>query len=375
MRTCSTAWRTLIAYSHPIVTIVESWLGGTQLAANVPITSGQIDMDDSGSLKRLLRIKVPARTPDGRRWDPAGDALAPLAAYGQRLKVSTGIRYANGATELLLAGWFVITSWDRKEDEGVIQVQAADLGLLIQDDRMLAPEAPPANATFTSEFVRLVNGTVPTAVSAALVDRALSSTVVWDRDRDKALTDLCNAWPARWYVDDTGTARADVPYGAVSPSTPAQVRLTDGSGGTITSRARKAQRTAIFNMVVVDGKAGATGAAAPHSVASVTMANSPIRATGPFGRRPQFFSSDLIGTQAQADATAQAMLVQVATMGRAEALTCVPDPSIQLGDVAEVMTRDGDRYVSRIVNLSLPLTAEDGPMSIVPAMLPGGGVT
>jgi hypothetical protein len=364
----------MIRYSHPVVTVVESWLGSTRLSGAVPLTAGRIDADDSGTLKRRLTVTVPARTPDGKRWDPAGDPTAPLAAYGQRLRVRTGIAYPDGGMELLQMGWYLITEWTRDEEEQTVAVVAADLGLLISDARFHVAQTPPAGATFASEFHRLVGGILPSTVDPALVDRAVAPTVVWDRDRDQALTELCDAWPARWYVDDAGAAHAAPPYPPVTPTTPPDITLTDGLDGTLVTRQRKAQRTAIFNQVVVDGKATDDATPAPHAVVQVTAAGSPILPTGPFGARPQFYASDAITTQAQADEAAAALLVRYASVGRAEQITCVPDASVELGDVARVYTRDGDVFTARVVTLSLPLTAAAGPMALGPSLLPGGDI-
>lgn len=373
MRAVSPSWRTILAYTHPLVSRVDSYLGGEVLANNIPITKGKITYDDTGTLKRRLTIEVPARTP-GQVWDPAGRPTSPLAAYGQRLRVTTGIGYPNGAVELLDHGWFLVTSWKRQESQGAIAVEATDLALLLQDDRLETVQTPPAGATFASEFRRLIGSILPAVVDASLVDRALPSSVTWDRDRDKALNDLCDAWPARWYVDDTGSAHASPPYALVDDTTPPDLVLTDGALGTVVSRARQGERGAIYNVVVIDGKTGDNGAAAPHAKSEITSASSPIRVSGPYGRVTRFYSSDLITTPAQAKATADSLLVTYSTAGRAEQATIVPDPSIQLGDVARIYTRDGNAFTGRVNGLGVPLTPDDAPMDIRIAMLPAGVV-
>jgi hypothetical protein len=134
-----------------------------------------------------------------------------------------------------------------------------------------------------------------------------------------------------------------------------------------------AQRGALYNRVVVDGKTVDDGSAPrPHAVAEITDASSPIRATGPYGRVTRFYASDLITTQAQADAAAASLLVTYASVGRSEPVKAIPDPAVQLGDVARVSTRDGDRYTARVDHITLPLTVRDGSMEVTPGMLPAG---
>lgn len=373
MRPTSDAWRALIGYSHPIVTVIESWLGPSQLAAHVPITAGRVAFDDTAVVKGRLTLTVPAHTP-GQRWDPAGNPLAPLGAYGQRLHLRTGIGYPTGELELLDLGWYLITGWRRDEDQATVAVEALDLAQLVLDDRLTAPSSPPPGATFASEFGRLLAGILPVSIPAGFPDRPIASTVVWERDRDKALADLCDAWPARWYVGDDGAAHVAATYGPVSETTPPDLTLTDGAAGTVTARARGAQRGALFNRIVVDGKAPDDATPRPHAVAEITSASSPIRAAGPYGRVTRFYASDLVTSQAQADDAAASMLVRYASAGRTEPVRAVPDPSIQLGDVTRVLTQDGDRYTARVEHITLPLTARDGPMEVTPGMLPAGVV-
>lgn len=377
MRATSAAWPVAVRNTHRMVSVVESWLEDERLASSVPIASGSIRYDDTGVLKRRLQLAVPAFTP-GRRWDPAGSVTAPLGVYGQTLHVWTGIGYPNGREELLDHGWYLITKWTRDEAEGTVVVEAVDLAQWIIDDALTAPSTPPTGATYVSECTRLVAGILPVIVDPGLVDRLLPSTLVWERDRDKALDELCAAWPARWYVGDDRAVHLAPPYGPVGQSTPPDILLTDGAQGTVTARQRQGDRAAMSNVVVVDGKGDDTATPPvppPHAVAQVTAAASPIRVDGPYRRVVRRYASDLITTQAQADAAADALLVTYATGGRAEGVAAVPDPAIQLGDIGRVDTRDGMRFTGRITAMDVPLTPDDAPMSATVAMLPAGATT
>lgn len=371
MRTVSAAWPYTIRNTHPMATSVNSYLAGALLMANIPIDTGRIEYDDTGVMKRRLTLSVPAQIP-GLRLDPGNDPAAPLAAYGQRLHVHTGTVYPNGARELLDHGWYLITGWKRDEDNATIEVEAIDLAQLVVDDNLTVPSSPPSGATFASEFARLVAGNLPVVISPTLVDRPIVATTwVWDRDRDKALTDLCAAWPARWYVDDTGAAHVAPPYPDVTGQTPV-LELTDGAQGTIAGRDRQAQRGAIYNTVVVDGKTLDSGAAGPHAIAQITDAASPIRATGPYGRVVRFYASDLITTQPQAQTTADTLLQTWSVAGRVEQVTCVPDPSLELGDIVRVYTADGDSHIGRLTAMGVPLTVKSDTMSMTIGVEPGG---
>ena len=369
MRAMSPAWRQLIRYSHRVITRADSWLAGQQLAAAIPVESGTITYDDTGTLKRRLSLTVPAQTPTAT-WDPAGNPAAPLAAYGQRLHVATGISYPNGAVELADHGWYLLTSWERDDAEGTITVEAFDLAQLVADDRLPEPSSPPPGATYVSEFTRLIGANLPVVIDPGLTDKAISGSVVWERERDTALNTLCAAWPARWYVGDDGAAHAAPAYPAVLANTAPVIELTDGEAGTVVTRARRGDRGALYNVLVADGRQPDDGSARPHAVAQITDPASPVRASGPYGRVVRFYESDLITTQPQAQATADSLLITYASAGRVESATAVPDPALQLGDVARIYTKDGHAYTGRTTGLALPLTAKEGAMTVTIGTLP-----
>jgi uncharacterized protein DUF5047 len=370
MRTVSSAWPVLLHHSHRVITRVDSYLGVAQLLANLPIKTGTITYDDTGKLRRRLALTVPAHT-STMDLDPAGDPGAPLACYGQRLHVATGLGYPNGAQELCDHGWYLLTSWKRGDDnDATITIEGFDLAQLLDDDRLTAPSSPPAGASFASEFARLLDGLMPAVIPAGFPDRPVSTTTVWERERLDALATLCAAWPARWYVGDDGAAHVDYPYTAVTDTTPINLTLTDGVAGTVVNRARGGERAALYNCVVVDGRQPDDGSARPHAVSEITDSTSPIRTAGPYGRVVRFYESDLITTQPQAQATADAMLVAYSSAGRSESVTAVPDPSIQLGDVARIYTRDGNAFTGRITAIALPLTVDGGAMTLDIGMPP-----
>ena len=363
MRAHSPAFTVLNLFSHPIVTTVDSWLGSTLLYEDVPIDSGQITYDDTGTLKRRLTLAVPARLPGNVNLDPGNDPRAPLAAYGQRLHVQTGIGYPGGGVEMFDHGWYLINGWSRTGDDA-LAIDASDLAMLLADDLLTAPSSPAAGATYASEFARLLDGLFTVRIDSGLADKPIPISNVWQSDRTQSINALCAAWPARWYIGDDGYAHVAPPYPAVDNTSSPVVTFTDGVDGTVIARARGLQRGALFNVVVVDGKAPDTGTAAPHSVKQITSATSPIYPAGPYGKVVRAIQSDLITTQAQADATAAAQLALWSSHGRAESADVIPDATIQLGDIAALYSgQSADRFVGRITAITLPLTAS-GPMNV-----------
>lgn len=370
MKGRSEQYKALITRSHRVITKVDAYYGGDLVMANVPLTDGTLAADDSGTLKGAVTLTVPA-VADGTRLDPGNDPGAPLNAYGQRLRIQSGTLMPDGTAQLYDLGEYLITGWSRSEAESTLSVQAADLATLIQDDRFLQPASPAAGSTYAQAFAQIVGGILPVYTDPALPALAYPA-VVWDRDRDVVLSELCRAWGARWYVDHTGTVCAVPDYPPIDEGTPPDFTITDGVDGIITDRARGAERGALFNVVSVTGALGVDGAAAPHAVAEITDPASPVYPRGPYGAVPRFYSSDLITTQAQADGTAQRMRNEMARFGRVESVGMVPDPAVELGDVARVYTADGDRFLGRVTAYTLPLVAQAGAMAVTVSTVPAG---
>lgn len=374
MRISTPAFAAILPYSHTVVTKVDAFYGGALSMPDVPISEGEVAWDDSAAIKATLSLTVPVRTALSR-LDPGNDPVHPLNCYGQILRVRTGMMLPATSPEvqtpeLLDQGLFLITRWQRNDEDKTLSITATSLAWLLEDARLYHPETPPPGATFASEFTRLAAGILPVVIDPGLADRPLTATKVWDRERAGALTELCSAWPARWYVNDSGQAVAAPPYPPVTEASVAAVTFSDCAVGVITGRERENQRTRVYNGFVVNGATGLDGAAAPHAVAEITDPASPIRVSGPFGARPRFFSSEMITTQAQAVAVATAQRDHFAAFGRAETLAAIPDPRVQLGDIARVYTADGDTCLGRITKLTLPLTARQGAMTATVSTLP-----
>lgn len=212
MRPTSPTWPHVIPAAHHVAATVESWRSGALLADSIPITSGSITYDDTATLRRRVTLTVPARTPDGTVWDPGSNPAHPLAAYGQRLHIRAGIQHPAGPTELLDHGWYLITEWERPENEGELTVTGVDLAQLLADARHYRTETPGKNNTYAAEFARLADNILPTLTDPHLPSRKVNALTVWDRDRTRNLDDLCEAWGARWYVDDQGRLAAAPDY-------------------------------------------------------------------------------------------------------------------------------------------------------------------
>ncbi|MEV3852732.1 DUF5047 domain-containing protein [Streptomyces sp. NPDC050095] len=362
MRAVPPRWREMLAVSHGVNAVVTPYLGGVVNGPTVPLLDGEITYDDTAMIRRRLALTVPARTMDRTSWDPGRSTTHPLAAYGQRLRVQCSVSLPSGATYTFAHGWYLISGWELDDDEKAVSVTGVDLSQLIVDDRLLKPSAPVAGGTYASEFTRLLADILTTDYTHAPANGKVNPRTIYDRDRDAELTKLATAWGARWFVDDQGRAAVWPAYAPLDETTQPDVEITDGATGHVVQRTRSAERGRQYNTIVVNGKQPDDARQrAPYGLARLTTG--PMRWDGPYGARPRFYSSEMITTDAQAQDTARALLVPNSTVGRSESVTALPDPALELGDVALVRSQ-GQRFMGRIVSMKLPLTARGGAMDL-----------
>jgi hypothetical protein len=337
-------------------TRVESWLGDQLLAASVPIERGREDVDLASRVPERLTMTVPRRR-DGVDWSPGDDAEHPLAANGQRLRVSLGIELVTGDVEWLQRGEYAITRSEPFGDS--VMVEAGGLLLLIDEARLVSPFQPAG--TLESTVRGLVEPALTVLISADLVNRAVPAGINFDEDRLGALLEVLTAWPARARMTPEG-------FLAVDPDTePTGADLT--ITGALTERlSGESTRADGYNCVVARGTA-ADGAQLQG--VAYDYGTGPRRFGGPFNPLPVpfFFPSPLLTTVTQARLAAATRLARLQREQRAPLVAeSTPLPHVVAGDPVLASGEGLSERLCTIEALSTPLTAADGPsrLTMVP---------
>lgn len=341
---------------------VSSWLNGQMLAASIPVNRGRVSASRGSSVPERLTLSVPERD-NGVSWVPGEDPQHPLARYGQRLIASVLVTSPiTGLTWQVRAGVYYVHEW--KPQNGLVEVTAYGPLQRAQEARFLAPEAPRAGGTLASEFRRLMVPGVSVSIDPALVDRACPQGMQWETDRLSALYEIADAWPARMVTDSSGMVLLAPP---VTDLTPVH-SWTDGARGTLVEAQDEDTRDGAYNAIVATSSAD-------------TSTSDPVRwvakqETGPmawtedgtgYGQVPRFWSSPLLQTEAQAREASVAMLEREVRPSRIVRVTCVPDPRVDLDDVAWVVKgagADKREWLGLVHAWELPLTVGDGAMSV-----------
>jgi len=335
----------ILTGSFQLEVAVDVWLGDQLIADDVPIASGSEDTDRTIAVPERVTLTLPRRD-RGTDW---GAIDSPIAANGQRLRVSIGIGAGGSGTEWFDRGWFLID--DVAIDGNSVQVTAVGLLKLLSEARLISPFTP--TGTITTALRSLIEPALPVAFDAALTDRAVPAGVNYSDDRLGNVSEILDAWPAEAYVDESGVLQV-IPV--VTP-TVAVASLTDGVGGTVVSAASRTSRDNAYNVVVARGTASDGG-----QVQGVAYDLLGAHAYGgPFNPLPVpfFYQSPLITTVAQAQSAASTRL---ATLKRGNGtqfdVECVPNPTLQVGDAVNV-TVNGVAQLCTIEALQLPYTVGD----------------
>lgn len=320
----STAARGVLGRSFRYYLRAQSWLGGDLLHDDVPIASAMETGDRSVSVPTRVSLTIPERR-RGYDWTPI-TAAHPLAAYGQQLRVQLGIGIGPDGVEWIDRGVFVITE-SEPDGRGAIRVEAQDLLYLAHEARYASPYQP--TGTLKSTLRGLIEPALTVVFDAGLTDRSVpTADINYDSTRLDDALELLDAWPAEAMTTPDGYLYVSAP---ATPSV-ADFSIEAGEGTTIRTLGNST-RDGAFNVVVARGRT--TDGADIQASSYVT--DGPMAYGGPFNPLAVTYEyfSPLLSTVAQcasAAATTKARLLR--TTGRAKQVEMVPDPTIQLGDVA-----------------------------------------
>lgn len=338
---------------------LTSWLGGTLLAATIPIVSGRVSGKVDLDVREELSFTVPrfAAAVEGEDvvdWRPGTNPRHPLARFGQQIDATIIVEsVVTSEVWETRVGRFIVSKWS-DDDDGLVQVKAKGLLRIPRDDSLDAPISP--TGTLMSEARRLAPAGMGVSFDPALVDRACPSTMAWSDSPLKALEEIAAAWPALLRTDVWG----QIVFRAPLPDVPVPVlTFKDGEGGTLIGAPREDSRDDAFNVVIAS--TSNANAADVSGIAAIT--SGPMSINGEYKRVVKKWSSPLIETKAQADAAAQTMLMNSTRPAQSVPVKIAPDPRPELDDAVAIQ-RGSDTLWGWVTAYDLPLTAADGDARI-----------
>lgn len=313
---------------HKMTSRAELYFGGGKVG-DLQLVEGLVNADRGSLVRRTFEGTLdPTNAPASLT-----DKLTP---YGSQLKVFRGIEYNDTTIDEFPVFYGRVESVDFGLNG--VTVRCADLAADVVDTRFEVPRTGTRGAQIRHFMRDLIQEAVPgVTVDILTTDTSTITTPsVWDRERSEALQSLAPSISSEWFAMADGTFQI-APLPAVQASPVAVWIVDSGDIGVAIERLTVLDRADVYNSVVVNGEPS-DSTPAVYAVARDTNPASPTRWGGPFGKVPAFFSSGVLTSTAQAQATANALLVSAIAGTRSVEVRCVPNAKLRLGDVVFIST-------------------------------------
>jgi len=330
------AYRRILATGGTFVRRLEAWKGGVRVDgygdAGIPISDGSLSANLENRVTRRLRLTLSSTLFPAA----SGSLLDPLET---ELVLWCGWRGGAASAYLWPAFTGPVTAASLQVGSATCAIDAADRVEQIVEDKFTVPVSSGPGVLVSTRVKDLISDSQPGALFGTFDETyAAVPSQTWEADRAAALDDLAGAVGCFWYQlpDGRYTMRL-IPWGQ-SELGPAVATITSGVDGASVTLTRS--RTGVYTICQVAGEP-ATGDAPVSGTASDTDPESVTYYRGPLGRRVLKVQEDTVASSAQAEGIARqrlrrgrAQVMQVATSGPY-------DPSLELGDVATIITDQG----------------------------------
>ncbi|MET8079979.1 DUF5047 domain-containing protein [Streptomyces sp. NPDC005303] len=335
-----------LAESHTPVTLVQLFLADGRVI-EVPHTGGSVTVDRGQANRRTCTVTVAdvtliPRTPTDQ-----------LATYGARLRISRGVDYGDGSQELVPLGVFRLDSVDGDVTQGPVTLQGKDLSAIVADDKFTAPYR--ATGTVASAITALIQRSIPGADVVSTVASTTIGTRVYDVEADPwtGVQEIAAAAGAECYATADGTFTISTLPDLLTTEPAWSIEATEG--GVYIKASRSMSSDGVYNGVMARGENTSDNVAPVSSLVVDNDPNSPTYWSGPYGRRPFFYSSSTLVTTAQCLQAATLKLAQLKAPNASGDISSLPNPALEPGDVLRLMHEDGSRELHQAASFSVPL--------------------
>src|SRR5204863_8551755 len=138
-----------LVHSHQIVTQIDLFRADGKVE-RLDHIDGTVTAGRGSAVRRTCTVNLPDTSLIPR------NPTDKLSMYGAQLRISRGIRYANGLTETVPLGVFRVDEVSGDVDEGPVTVTGSGLEVAIQDDRFTAPTKVSSTVTAVGGITSLI---------------------------------------------------------------------------------------------------------------------------------------------------------------------------------------------------------------------------
>jgi hypothetical protein len=357
VRPVSDAFLRTVRTSHAITLqakVLTSYQEGVSpTGTDIVIEGGDVTLDATAQVRGTLNLLT-----DGNGWDPRPGRHI-LQPYGNEIWIARGVN-VGGSFEIVSQGYYRMQEVNQDTaPDGQLTITGSDRMQGIIDAQLPVPVTFAATATAADVFATLAGQVYPSVTidfDWAASSDVLGSAQVTTEDRYGFLSDLATSRGKVMYFDYQGhLAVRDRPDPGV-----AVWDVNAGAGGVLITASRTLTRDNVCNAVIVTAD-GADTSAPPLAVAYDGNPGSPTYYYGTFGKVPEFWSSPLVTTAAQAQAAAALILARAVGLPVQADFSAVPNPALEPLDVVSVTYPAPAAADAALVigQITIPLTAAD----------------
>lgn len=336
-----------LAESHTPVTQVLLFLT-TGDVIELPHTGGSVTVDRAQAIRRTCSVTIA---------DPSLIPRTPtdqLATYGAKLRISRGVTYGSpGDTELVPVGVFRLDSVGGDVSQGPVTLAGKDLGAIVADDKFTAPYT--VSGTLINAVSELIRRSIPAAEIVATISDVTIGTRTFDIEADPwaGVQEIAAAGGAEVYPDADGVFRITTLPDLTTATPVWEINATEG--GVYISANRAMTSDNVNNGVLARGENTTDNVPPVSYLATDNDPNSPTYWSGPYGRRPMFYSSSTLTTTGACQQAAILKLAQAKAPNASGDVSSLPNPALEPGDVVRVMHEDGSRELHQVASFTVPL--------------------
>lgn len=348
-----------LAEDHIVATRVQLFLTDGR-TVDLEHTGGSVTVDRSQSIRRTCTVTgcdvtlIP-RSPTDQ-----------LATYGARLRIARGVDFGDGTSELVPLGVFRLDAVEGDLGQGPVTLQGKDLSAVIVDDKFTEPYT--ATGTVVSAVTALVTRSIADAAVITDITDAAIGRRTFDVEGDPwaAVQEIAAVAGAVVYASADGVFVIATLPDLLTTEPVWAVEATEG--GVYISGTRAMTSDNVFNGVLARGENTADNVAPVSYLATDVDPNSPTYWSGPFGRRPMFYSSATLITLAACTQAANMRLAAAKAPNASGNFSSLPNPALEAGDVLRVLHEDGTRELHQVAAFTVPLDlGGDFPISTISA--------
>jgi hypothetical protein len=276
-----------------------------------------------------------------------------LATYGAKLRISRGVDYGDGSSELVPLGVFRLDSVDGDISEGPVTLQGKGLEAVVADDKFTSPYK--ATGTVVGAVKALIQRSIPTADIVSLITDTPIGSRVFDVEADAwaGAQEIAAAAGAEVYANADGSFVISALPDLLTATPVWAVEATEG--GVYISGNRGMSSDNVYNGVLARGENTADNVPPVSYLATDSDPNSPTYWGGPYGRRPMFYSSSTLTTVTACTAAANLKLAAARAPNATGDFSSLPNPALECGDVIRVTHPDGTRELHQVAAFTVPL--------------------